>query len=107
MAWNKYPYTDNHELNLDWFLEQFKLLLAAWDDLQAAWQAYKEDLTGQWEAVEAAWQTYKNYIDNYFANLNVQTEINNKIDDMVASGEFLNVISPTVVLQTTADQFFL
>lgn len=103
MAWNKYPYLDNHELNLDWFLEQFKLLLAAWDDLQAAWTAYKEDLTGQWEEVETAWQTYKNYIDNYFANLNVQTEINNKINSMVTSGEFLNVISPTVILQTTSE----
>ncbi len=103
MAWNKYPYTDNHELNLDWFLEQFKQLLAAWSDLQAAWTAYKTDLTGQWEAVEAAWQTYKTYIDEYFNNLNVQIEINNKIDGMVASGEFLNIISPTVVLQTTSE----
>ena len=103
MAWNKYPYTDNHELNLDWFLEQFKQLLAAWSDLQAAWTAYKTDLTGQWEAVEAAWQTYKQYIDDYFANLNVQTEINNKLDSMVASGEFLNIISPTVILQTTSE----
>ena len=101
MAWNKYPYTDNHELNLDWFLDQFKQLLAAWSDLQAAWTAYKTDLTGQWEAVEAAWQRYKTYIDDYFANLNVQEEINNKINDMAISGELLSVISPTVVLQTT------
>lgn len=30
----------------------------------------------------------KNYVDNYFTNLDVQEEINNKLDEMVESGDF-------------------
>ena len=48
-------------------------------DLSAQWLDYKTDLTNQWT------QT-KNYIDNYFNNLNVQTEINNKLDQMASDG---------------------
>ena len=29
----------------------------------------------------------KNYVDNYFENLDVQQEINNKLDEMAESGE--------------------
>lgn len=34
----------------------------------------------------------KNYIDNYFNNLDVQTEINNKLDEMADSGELTDII---------------
>lgn len=34
----------------------------------------------------------KNYVDNYFANLDVQEEINNKLDEMVESGELETII---------------
>ena len=83
MAWNMYPYTDNHELNLDWFLNQFKKILSAWEN------------------IENSWEEYKKYVNEYFEKLNVQNEIDDKIDDMVESGEFLDIIGPTVILQTT------
>ena len=35
----------------------------------------------------------KNYVDNYFEDLDVQTEINNKLDDMAESGELEEVIA--------------
>lgn len=34
----------------------------------------------------------KNYVDNYFDNLDVQEEINNKLDEMVESGELQEII---------------
>lgn len=36
----------------------------------------------------------KNYVDNYFTNLDVQTEINNKLDEMAESGELTSIIAP-------------
>ena len=36
---------------------------------------------------------YIDYIDNYFANLDVQEEINNKLDDMADSGELTEYIA--------------
>ena len=35
----------------------------------------------------------KSYVDNYFANLDVQEEINNKLDEMVESGELQRIIN--------------
>ena len=34
----------------------------------------------------------KNYVDNYFTNLDVQTEINKKLDEMVEDGTLTNLI---------------
>ena len=38
----------------------------------------------------------KSYVDNYFENLDVQEEINNKLDEMVEDGTLLNLITPLV-----------
>lgn len=34
----------------------------------------------------------KNYVDNYFDNLDVQNEINNKLDEMASDGTLANII---------------
>lgn len=41
----------------------------------------------------------KDYVDNYFDNLDVQEEINNKLDDMAESGELADIIAQYVQLQ--------
>ena len=35
----------------------------------------------------------KSYVDNYFENLDIQTEINNKLDEMAESGQLAEIIS--------------
>lgn len=35
----------------------------------------------------------KSYVDNYFENLDIQTEINNKLDEMAESGELAEYVS--------------
>ena len=51
----------------------------------------------------------QNYIENYFENLDVQEEINNKLDEMAESGELADIIAQYVNVQsvlaydTTAD----
>ena len=61
---------------------------------------YEDDLTAQWndykEALNAEWAETKNYIDNYFNNLDVQQEINNKLDQMAQSGALSTLIAPFV-----------
>lgn len=61
---------------------------------------YEADLT-------ATWLETKEYIDNYFNNLDVQQEINNKLDAMAESGELSTLLSPIVGTQiggVVADQ---
>ena len=48
----------------------------------------------------------QDYVNNYFDNLDVQEEINNKIDDMIESGELAEVLAQIVGL-ITANTFNL
>lgn len=54
------------------------------------------------EELQTAFVTLKNYVDHYFDNLDVQEEINNKIDEMVQSGYFDQIFAEYVTPQLTA-----
>lgn len=79
----KYPYTDFHELNLDWFLEKFK--------------EYYEHITEQDQKITTMEETveqFTTFVTNYFDNLDVQQEINNKLDEMAANGQLQALLQP-------------
>lgn len=81
--WHDYPYTDLNELNLDWFLKEFK--------------AYYEKTVEQDQKITTLEETveqFTNFVTNYFDNLDVQQEINNKLDAMAASGELQAMLQP-------------
>ena len=73
-----------------------------WEDYKSGlnddWLEYKTGLTEEWNTysreLTEAWLETKGYIDNYFDNLNVQTEINNKLDAMATDGTLTNLITP-------------
>lgn len=71
------PYTNFHELNQDWFLQEFNKLVAQWKAMQK-----------NFDSVRDAFNDLKNYVQDYFKNLDVQEEINNKLDILVADGYF-------------------
>ena len=43
--------------------------------------------------IQAKFTELKNYVDSYFENLDVQEEINNKLDEMAESGELTDIIA--------------
>ena len=75
---NKYPYTDFHELNLDWILKEMKDLQAAMDGLlekaiEEATKAAKEYVDTQLEQIEkdfATLQTNFNMLSMEVSDLN-------------------------------------
>ena len=71
------PYTNFHELNQDWFLQEFNKVLEQWKAMQK-----------NFDSLQDAFNDLKNYVQDYFKNLDVQEEINNKIDSLVANGYF-------------------
>lgn len=79
------PYTNLHELNLSWFLETFKELLREWDEQQQEFS----DLNDAWNALH-------DYVENYFDNLDVQQEINTKLNEMAVSGELGAAMAPYI-----------
>ena len=56
MVFNKYPYTDFHELNLDWILKEMQDLQVAMDGLLA-------------KAIEEATKAAKEYVDEQLAGV--------------------------------------
>ena len=73
---NRYPYTDFHELNLDWFLEEFK------------------KVTDKVTTLDATVQEFTEFVTNYFDNLDVQEEVNRKLDQMALDGTLAGIIQP-------------
>lgn len=89
---NLYPYTDLHEANMDYVLEQIKQLIEAWAETKGEW----DETMLAWSQTEEAWTELKNYVENYFDNLDVQQEINNKIDEMVLDGTMQQLIQNVI-----------
>ena len=41
--WNRFPYTNFHELNLDWFNQEFEKIFAQWDELYSTMNEWKDN----------------------------------------------------------------
>jgi hypothetical protein len=76
------PYSNFHELNQDWFLDQFNKLVEQWKAMQK-----------NFDSLEDAFNDLKSYVQDYFKNLDVQDEINNKLDEMYNNGDFNALLS--------------
>ena len=74
MAFSNFPYTDFHNLNLDWILETVK------------------DLDTKWDAYYTQWNKWQTSVQNYIDNLDYITAIDNYLDALKASGELSNII---------------
>ena len=73
-------YSNFHALNQDWFLDEFNKLVSQWEAMQK-----------KFDNLQDAVNDLKNYIQDYFKNLDVQEEINKKLDQMCEDGT-LNIL---------------
>ena len=101
---NKFEYKNLSPFK--WFvLENFPFIEADFDAL-TDWQLYcklgkeinkiidSQNVVGtEMENVTNAFIELKNYVDNYFDNLDVQDEINNKLNEMVQDGTLQEIIT--------------
>lgn len=79
------PYTNFHELNQDWFLNEFNKVVEQWKAMQK-----------NFDNLQDAFNNLKSYMQDYFKNLDVQEKINNKLNAMINDGTLLNIILPTI-----------
>ena len=49
------------------------------------------------DALHQAYTTLKNFVDNYFDNLDVQEEINKKLEEMIDSGELQTILNESIL----------
>lgn len=52
-SWDNFPYTNFHELNLDWFIKKFNEIFEEWESLYSTLTQWKDDT----DADIAAWKT--------------------------------------------------
>lgn len=90
-VFNEFPYTNIHELNLDWILAKVKELTTEWLQVHTEFETMQQLVNGLEE-----------YIHDYFENLDVQDEINVKIDDMAGNGSLMTIINPYLLALVTA-----
>lgn len=74
MSFENFPYSNFHDLNLDWIINEWK-------------KTYNGFLT-----YEEAFKSLKDFVENYFKNLDVQSEINNKLDEMAKDGSLWDLL---------------
>nr|DAG23328.1 MAG TPA: Poly(beta-D-mannuronate) C5 epimerase 4 [Caudoviricetes sp.] len=86
MSFENFPYSNFHDLNLDWIINQ-------WRDMKKSFATYEE-----------AFKDLKSFVDNYFNNLDVQEEINHKLDDLLNSGR-LDVVLSLFIPYVTPEMF--
>ena len=59
-----------------------------------------ETLHGDVTNLHTAYEELQSYVNNYFSTLDVQEEINNKLDKMASDGSLLSIIVPTISAET-------
>lgn len=82
MAFEQFPYSNFHDLNLDWIISEVKKAIEGFKALSAKTDNFETTLNNALE-----------YINNYFKNLDVQEEINNKLEEMKKNGELADIIA--------------
>lgn len=75
MSFENFPYTDFHALNLDWIIKIVKEC---------------KTLSGE---TAVGLDDLKKYVNQYFSDLNLQNEVNNRLDEMAADGTLENIIN--------------
>ncbi len=82
MIFENFPYTNFHELNLDWLLQTCK------------------QLAEEMATLRGDWSEMKDYIDNYFKNLDIDDEIKaailEKVEEMAEDGTLDTIVTNVV-----------
>ena len=79
----QFPYSNYHDMNMDEILNIVK------------------SMSEEWESTKEEWASYKDFIDNYFANLDVSDEVLQALRAMAASGELNTIMDPVIASATT------
>lgn len=73
---NNFPYTNFHDLNLDWILKAMKKIESETGELIKDFALTREEF-----------EKLKTYVDEFINNTNIEQAVNNKLDEMYNNGE--------------------
>lgn len=85
-----FPYTNLHDLNLDWVLATVRKLIAEW-------VAYQEAMNNNFADLSNKFDELKQYVEDYFDNLDLDDAVRQAVEatlaEMIASGEMEEIIA--------------
>lgn len=76
---NEFPYTDFHELNLDWILSKIK----EFDEKMSELISNEDELTDEFENLLKEYNELKNYVYSQFTKANIEDVIEKHISTMI------------------------
>ena len=100
------PWTNMHDLNLDWIVNTMKQTVEQWIAYRLEMNQSYADFTEQIDAwkteVESNFADLQQYVQDYFDNLDLNESTRYVINQMIESGEFIQVLNPSIVSATEA-----
>lgn len=74
-------------------IEYLNSVINSQNEVIAEVERFETDITNNFDRLEGLFNDLKSFVDNYFDNLDVQEEINNKLEDMVEDGTLQEIIA--------------
>lgn len=96
MSFFEFPHTRNYDSDLGWLIKTMHEVLDNVEAQNAAIEMYKQWTEEHVTEVERVAADLVNFVNTYFDNLDVQQEINNKINAMAQDGSLLALLQEPV-----------
>lgn len=90
-VFSNFPYANFHELNADWIIEQVRKVTDDWEEYKTSMDEWKLGVDDELTEFQT-----------WFDNLDVQDEVRTVINELIQSGEFIEITSPQIVSATEA-----
>lgn len=87
MSFENFPYSNFHDMNLDWIILKIKELVQEWAEMKKGFA----DISDSFDEL-------KEYVTNYFDNVDIQEEVSKKLDEMAADGSLERIFGNEIVL---------
>lgn len=95
------PWTNMHDLNLDWIINTMKQTVEQWIayriEMNQNYADFTENIENWKTEVEENFDELQTYVQDYFDNLDLNESTRYVINQMIASGEFIEVLNPSIV----------
>ena len=79
----QFPYSNFHDMNMDQILKIMR------------------EIQDEWTETKTEWASYKDFIDNYFANLDISAEVLQALRTVIDTGEFNEVADPVIITEVS------
>lgn len=74
-------------------IEYLNKVITSQNEVVTEVERFETDITNNFNRLEGLFNVLKDFVDNYFDNLDVQEEINNKLDQMAEDGTLQEIIT--------------